>query len=150
MGPLHIFIWNHPLSLPRPLGGIPVKTTDLLRNLKFNGEGKVSTFRHVNQFNITCLNLKIIQDSKICWFLTLTLEGWIKDWYMTLLSKSIHYLKQFIEVFITAHENYDYEKLCSELEEIYRNINEPLDDFFQKVMRIYYRFHENDRVRVLP
>jgi hypothetical protein len=50
-----------------------------------------------------------------------------------------------MEVFITAHENYDYEELYSELEGICRNINEPLDDFFQRVMKIYCRFPENDK-----
>jgi len=50
--PLHINVWDHPLSLPRPSGGNPVMTIDLFSNLKFDGEGRVSAFMHLNQFNI--------------------------------------------------------------------------------------------------
>jgi hypothetical protein len=50
-----------------------------------------------------------------------------------------------MEIFITAHVNYDYEELYNELEEICRIRNEPLDDFFQRVMQIYYRFLESDK-----
>jgi len=65
---------------------------------------------------------------------------------MTSLAKSIYSWKQFMEVFIGAKENYDYEKIYSELEEIHRNINEPLDDFFETVMQIYCRFLEYDTI----
>jgi hypothetical protein len=50
-----------------------------------------------------------------------------------------------MEIFITAHVNYDYEELCNELEEICRLRNEPMDDFFQRVMQIYCRFPESDK-----
>jgi hypothetical protein len=58
MAPPHISIRDHPLSILRLSGGIPKKTVDLLSNLKFGGEGKVYAFKHLNQFNIACHNLK--------------------------------------------------------------------------------------------
>jgi hypothetical protein len=50
-----------------------------------------------------------------------------------------------MEVFIIAHVNYDYEELCSEVEGIYRDINEPLDDFYERVMQIYFRFPKSEK-----
>jgi len=145
MVPLHVYVWHRPLNLLIPLGCILKKKFDLLSNLKLNGEGKVSTINHINQFNITRHNLKIVWDNEISRLFTLTLEGWIKAWYRTLPTKSIHSWRQFMEVFIIAHENYDYEQLCTEVEGICRNINESMYDFLQRVMQIYYRFPKNDR-----
>jgi hypothetical protein len=48
MAPLHTFVWDDPLSLLRPTEGIPVKTINLLSNPKFDGEGHVSAFTHLN------------------------------------------------------------------------------------------------------
>jgi hypothetical protein len=59
--------------------------------------------------------------------------------------KSIHSRKQFMQVFIIAHVDYLYDKLFNELEEIHRLINKSVDDFFQRVMQIYYRFPESDK-----
>jgi hypothetical protein len=59
MDPLYIFVWDDPLNLPRPTERIPIETFNLLSNSKFDGEENVSTFTHINQFNITQQNLKI-------------------------------------------------------------------------------------------
>jgi hypothetical protein len=45
-----------------------------------------------------------------------------------------------MEVFITAHVDYDYDELFNELEEICRLENEPMDDFFQRVMQFIVDF----------
>jgi hypothetical protein len=55
------------------------KTINLLSNLNFDGEGNVSTFMHLNQFNIARNNLKIVRDNEICRLFILTLEGHIKS-----------------------------------------------------------------------
>jgi len=53
MDPLRTSIWDDPLSILRPTEGIRVKTVNLLSNPKFNGEGHVSVFTHLNPFEIT-------------------------------------------------------------------------------------------------
>jgi len=50
-----------------------------------------------------------------------------------------------MESLVAAHDNYDYEKLCCELEEICKRINESVDDLILRVVKIYYRFYKNDK-----
>ena len=52
MDPLRTFVWDGPLSLPRPTGGISVDTFNLLSNPKFYGEGNVFAFTHLKRFDI--------------------------------------------------------------------------------------------------
>jgi hypothetical protein len=49
-----------------------------------------------------------------------------------------------MEMFIFAHENYAYDELIDELEEIRRLRNEFEKDFFRRVMQIYCTFPETD------
>jgi hypothetical protein len=49
-----------------------------------------------------------------------------------------------MEMFIVAHENYVYDELVDELEEICRLRNESENDLFRRVMQIYCRFPERD------
>jgi hypothetical protein len=48
MAPLLTSVWDDFLILLRPTEGIPVKTSNLLSNPKFDGEGHVSAFYHLN------------------------------------------------------------------------------------------------------
>jgi hypothetical protein len=53
MSPLHTSIWDYPLSILISTEGILVRTVNIFRNQKFNGEGHVFAFTHINHFNIT-------------------------------------------------------------------------------------------------
>jgi hypothetical protein len=59
--------------------------------------------------------------------------------------KWIHGWREFMDVFISSHVDYDYDELFNELEAIGRLENEPMDDFFQIFMRFYCRFPESDK-----
>jgi hypothetical protein len=145
MTPLCTSLWDIPLSLLIPTRGISLKAVNLLSHSKFDGEGHVSAFTHLNQFDITQQNLNIVQDNEICRLFILTFEGRIKTWLRKLSEKSIHSWKQFMEVFIVAHEYCVYDELFNELKEICGLENESENDFFQRVMQIYYSFPKNDK-----
>jgi hypothetical protein len=109
MAPIHTSVWDDPLSLPRPTKAISAKINNLFSNPKFDGEGHVTTFTHLNQFDITRQNLKIVQDKEICRLFILTFKGPIKTWFRTLRRKMIPSWKHFMEVFIATHEDYVYD-----------------------------------------
>jgi hypothetical protein len=88
--------------------------------------------------------MKIVQDNETCRLFIPTFEGIIIAWFRTLLAKSIHSWKQFMEMFIVAHENYVYDELVDEVVEIRRLRNEYENDFFRRVMHIYCRFPKSD------
>jgi len=90
MDPLHTFVWDIPLNLSRPTRGMSFNIVILLSNPKFDGEGHVPAFTHLNQFNITRKNLNIFQDNEICQLFIPTFKGRIKAWFRTFLAKSIH------------------------------------------------------------
>ena len=50
-----------------------------------------------------------------------------------------------MEFFIVAHENYYYEKLCDELEGIWKNKYNSNEYFMLIIDQFYYRFHEDDK-----
>jgi hypothetical protein len=59
-------------------------------------------------------------------------------------TKSIHSWNHFIEVFLLAHENYNYEVLVLEIENISMHTNESLDEFYDIFMPFLFRFHLKD------
>jgi hypothetical protein len=50
-----------------------------------------------------------------------------------------------MEIFVVAHVDYIYDEIFNELEKFHRLGNEFVDDFFQRVMHIYYRFPQRDK-----
>ena len=86
-----------------------------MSKIKFDGEKKTSACRHLSEFNLACNNLEVSQYVKLCRLFTFTLEGQIQAWYKALPVRSIHSWKQFMEVFLDAHDNYDYDYLCPKL-----------------------------------
>jgi hypothetical protein len=60
-------------------------------------------------------------------------------------SKSIHTWKQFMELFLNDHEDYNLKKLWLEVENLCRHEGESVDDLFSIFMLICFRFHEKDQ-----
>jgi hypothetical protein len=54
-------------------------------------------------------------------------------------------MEQFMEVFIVAHDNYNYDELCGELVKVQKMKDKPFNDFMLRVVKIYYEFHESDK-----
>ena len=78
--------------------------------------------------------------------LTATFKGRFRSWYEFLPTKSIHSWKQFTQLFLSAHENFNYKKLGFELENIHRYKDESLDDLFFRFLIICCRFHERHQL----
>jgi hypothetical protein len=78
MAPLHIFVWDNPLILSIPLGGISIHMVNILSNSKFDCEGNVYAFMHLNQFHITRKNLRLFRKMKSLDCLSSYLKGGLK------------------------------------------------------------------------
>jgi hypothetical protein len=50
-----------------------------------------------------------------------------------------------MEVFLTTHENYNYEEICCALEETQNDKIEFINYFISRVLQINHRFHESDK-----
>ena len=48
-----------------------------------------------------------------------------------------------MELFITMHQNYNYVQLCDEIESLQRDKDESIVYFDSRIIRDYYRFHDN-------
>ena len=145
MAPLYIPVLEYAFSSPRPSGGISKKTFYSLSNLKFDGEGKISTFCHLCCFIHKCNLFKIYNEDEVCGLFTLTFKGRIKSKFEALPTKSIHNWKQFIWFFLASHRYYDYDELCYELENIWRKEGESLEDLFSRFNHICFRFCKDDK-----
>jgi hypothetical protein len=141
MAPLYIPTLGHAFSSCRPTRYILKKHLESLSNLKFDGESKIFSFGHIYQFMDKCKYFDITNDNEICRSFTLTFRGRIWKWYKVLPTKSIHSWDHFMEVFMLAHQNYNYEELCLEIENISMHANESLDEFHARFMSLCFRFH---------
>jgi hypothetical protein len=77
--------------------------------------------------------------------LTLTFAGRVKNWCKTLLATSIHTWEQFMNDFLHAFENHDYDKLCEKKLELRKNEDGSLKGFVIIFTHIFYTFHLDDR-----
>jgi superfamily I DNA and RNA helicase len=50
-----------------------------------------------------------------------------------------------MDLFTSAHQNYDYNQLCDEIESIHRDEDESIDDFYSRIVQNYYIFHDDDQ-----
>jgi hypothetical protein len=92
-------ILEHTFSLLSATRSISRKTITNLLNLRFNGEGGISTFHHVSQFNIIFNTLDICDENEICKLFTVTLHRRIRGWFQVLPIKSIQSWKQLMKIF---------------------------------------------------
>jgi hypothetical protein len=140
-----IIVLEHAFSFPRSTGSISRKTINLLQKLSFNEEGKIYASHHLSEFNLICNHLHIFDESEICRLFIVTLRGRIQSWFEMFPAKSIHTWKQFMELFLNTHEDYNYKELWLEVENIRRHEGELVDDLFSRFMLICFRFHEKDQ-----
>ena len=49
-----------------------------------------------------------------------------------------------MEVFLSAHQNYNYEELCLEIENLSMQVDEYLDEFYARFMSLCFIFHLED------
>jgi hypothetical protein len=61
---------------------------------------------------------------------TLTLQWRIKCCFEKLLAKSIHTWRQFMELFYSVHEDYNYNDLRLEVKNLHRHEGEVVDELF--------------------
>ena len=61
-------------------------------------------------------------------------------------AKSIHSWNHFMELFIDAHEDYNYQKLRYEIENLRKQEGESTSTFFSRFMSIHFRFLEKDQL----
>jgi hypothetical protein len=115
-----------------------------LSNLKFDHESKISTFDHLYQFIDKCKSFDITNDNEICKLFTLTFQGRTQKRYKVIPGKSIHSWNHFMHVFLLAHQNYNFEKLCLGIENISMHAYESLDEFYAIFMSLCFIFHIED------
>ena len=106
----------------------------------------MSTLKHLTEFIDFCNNYRIVCESKICRLFTATFKRRIRGWFKMLPTKSIHSWKHFMELFIDAHEDYNYQKLRYEIRNLRKQEGESTSTFFSRFMSIHFRFHEKDQL----
>ena len=60
-------------------------------------------------------------------------------------AKSIHSWKHFMELFIDAHEDYNYQALRYEIGNLRKQKGESTSAFFSRFMSMHFRFHEKEQ-----
>jgi hypothetical protein len=68
----------------------------------------------------------------------------IKKWFNAFTTDSINPWEQFTELFLCAHQNYDYVELCDEIKYLQGEEDESSVDFDSMIIHNYYRFHDDD------
>jgi hypothetical protein len=104
-------------------------------------------YLHFIIFLILILNVffKIFNDNAIRRLFTLTLQGRIKRWFEMFPTKSIHMWEQFMELFLSAREDYNYNVVCLELENLCKFEGDPTHEFFSRFMLTFFKFCEDDQ-----
>jgi len=142
----HITVLEHAFSMPGPAGGISESAVNLLQRLSFDGEGKMTALKHLTEFIDICNHFRIVCESKICRLFTVTFKRRIRGWFEMLPAKSIHSWKHFMELFIDAHGDYNYQALRYEIGNLRKQEGESTSTFFSRFMSMHFRFHEKDQL----
>ena len=75
----------------------------------------MTALKHLTEFIDICNHFRIVCESTICRLFTVTFKRRIRGWFEMLPAKSIHSWKHFMELFIDAHEDYNYQELRYEI-----------------------------------
>jgi hypothetical protein len=78
-----------------------------------------------------------------------TFRGRIKHWFESFLVYHIFYWFQFLEEFLDAFENYDYNQLCEEFQTLLINDNSSLEGFSTRIHHFLCKFNLDDMSLVL-
>lgn len=111
---------------------------------KFDSESEIHV-DHLFNFIKKCMSCKVTDDSVKCMIFTLTFKARIKEWLNVLPIESIQSWEQFMELFVFAHQSYNYEKLCDEIESLWREKDESIVDFNSRIPHVHYRPHDDDQ-----
>ena len=131
-------MWDHVFSFPMHTKNIPIEKANLLLKDKFDGESEIAASLHSLIFQKKFLSCNIVYQSLICRLFTLTFIGWIKKWFKAFITTSIHSWVHFLELFISAHKNHDYDQLCDEIESLQRDEDESISDFNSRIIQSYH------------
>ena len=69
-----ITVLEHAFSMPGPAGGISKSAVNLFQRLSFDGEGKMTTLKHLAEFIFICNHDRIVCESRICRPFTVTFK----------------------------------------------------------------------------
>jgi hypothetical protein len=107
---------------------------------------KIYAYDHVLQFiqNFTNSFFSDIDEGILCRIFTLTLTGQAKDWCLLLLVASVDSWDQFTIMFLHAFQDYDYDKVCDQLETLHRFEGESFNDFLFRFKLICLQFKSKD------
>ena len=103
---------------------IPNETVNLLSKLEFDGEGDISARKHLRKFFSKCNKHNITDVSATCMLFALTLKGQIKFWLETFPPNFFFTWFQLAHEFLDTFNDYDSNKLCSELQAFRRKKDE--------------------------
>ena len=120
-------------------------TTNFLLKIKFDGESDVPAINHLFNFIKKCEFHRIVANNVKYRLFVHTFKGQIRKWFEMLPTKSIHSWDHVMEMFLFAHQSYNYDELCNEIESLWKERNESLDDFHSRLLQIYYIFHDEHR-----
>ena len=112
-----------------PIEILPKKIVNILLKDRFSAESEIFTSSHSLLLLKKCLYCKIIHPDLLCGLFAPIFIGQIKKWFKTFKTSSIHLWVHFQELFIKSHQEYDYGQLCEEIEPLYRDEDEFIDDF---------------------
>jgi hypothetical protein len=138
MAPAQITVLEHAFNFSLPV--IPNKTTDLLSELTFDGEGNTSALDHIYKFCSKCLKNKITDLNLICRLFSLTFRGRVKYWFESFRANSIHSWSEFVIEFLSYFNNYDYDELGEELSFLRKENDESFKDFAIRFIHVCTRF----------
>jgi hypothetical protein len=111
------------------LPDIPNEIISHLANLTFDGGGDVSANDHINKFWCKCIKHDISDLKFLCRLFSFTFRGRIKHLFESFLAYHIIDWFQFVDEFLYAFENYDYNQLCEEFQTLLINDNSSLEGF---------------------
>ena len=73
-----IIILEHAFNMLGPVQGISESAINLLQRLSFDGEGKMTSLKHLTEFMDICNHYHIVCESKICRIFTVTFKRRIR------------------------------------------------------------------------
>jgi hypothetical protein len=115
-------------------------TVDLFSELTFDGEGNTSAVDHISKKNYKCLRHNIIDPNVTCILFALTFRGQVKYWFEYFQANYIHSLSEFVIVFLSDFNNYDYDELSEELSCLRKENSESFNDFGIRFIHVCTRF----------
>jgi hypothetical protein len=119
----------------------PLNIVNLLSENKSDGENQYISHEHVLQFVENWISNDLGHEGVMCRIFTLTFEGLAKEWCESLLAASIHTWDQFVSYFFYEFQDYDYDKICLELENLRRLEGESMIHFVIRFKSIFLKFY---------